>query len=445
MNELLKYNEKIKLFKEGKKQCVSCRVISDIGYFAHDNKEPRTYRSRCKKCYEEYIKKQYQTKRDSLLKENGRIAKEKLKEVGLKRCPKCRIIKKIDSEYYIRATGKPCPKCIDCISKENKNRVKKIGGTTWKLSLREDGKKWCNCCQQVKPLEDFNNNKNYIDGKSIFCKLCKSRIDKQYREAPEHRQKRLNKKKIYYERTKDTDRHKENMRKSQLRRDYKKERETINNDEFRLFKRRLRSLTNSVFARINKSWAKKDTKSEQLLGANFFVVKEFIERQFISGMSWDNYGSIWHLDHIIPLHASNENLDNLKRLCFYKNLTPMFCKDNLAKSFIIPDICTLWSNHVVPYKETDNIIEPIYDGVVGQYKEVTPIGKKFNFLTVISDADPKPLKNGWKKRMIKCKCDCGVIKDFSYSHVKTGKSKSCGCLQKKMISEYFKNRAKRQD
>jgi hypothetical protein len=49
-------------------------------------------------------------------------------------------------------------------------------------------------------------------------------------------------------------------------------------------------------------------------------------------MSWQNQGQ-WHIDHIKPL--SQFDLTDFKQLqeaCNYKNLQPLWAKDNLRKS-----------------------------------------------------------------------------------------------------------------
>lgn len=51
-----------------------------------------------------------------------------------------------------------------------------------------------------------------------------------------------------------------------------------------------------------------------------------------------------------------------------------------------------------------------------------PIGEKYNRITVIEDLG---IINGL--RFIKGKCECGNEKDFVWSNVKSGKSKSCRC------------------
>ena len=74
---------------------------------------------------------------------------------------------------------------------------------------------------------------------------------------------------------------------------------------------------------------KKTIKTEQLLGADFEIVKNHLENLFTEGMSWENHGE-WEIDHIIPF-ASAETEEDLKSLCHYKNLQPLWKKDNREK------------------------------------------------------------------------------------------------------------------
>jgi len=54
-------------------------------------------------------------------------------------------------------------------------------------------------------------------------------------------------------------------------------------------------------------------------------------------------------------------------------------------------------------------------------------GKKFNRLTVIKIV--KRNKSG--NVMWLCKCDCGNTKVINGSYLRSGHTKSCGCLQKR--------------
>jgi hypothetical protein len=59
---------------------------------------------------------------------------------------------------------------------------------------------------------------------------------------------------------------------------------------------------------------------------------EYIEKQFTDGMCWDNYGDLWHIDHIYPL-ARIDKSDNLQieAVMNWRNLRPMLGTENLLK------------------------------------------------------------------------------------------------------------------
>ena len=75
----------------------------------------------------------------------------------------------------------------------------------------------------------------------------------------------------------------------------------------------------------------KNTKTQKMLGCSFDFLKEHLEKQFVDGMSWDNYGRDgWHIDHIIPL-ASAETQEEMEDLCHYSNLQPLWGVENMQK------------------------------------------------------------------------------------------------------------------
>lgn len=429
------------LLSQGKSKCTCCNNIFDLDNFnlISKNNPSKGYRHYCKKCFIQKTKEVYIKKmKNKPLNPGGRLEYIQLFSEGKKRCPSCNEIKQIYGDYHVnKKTGKIQSKCNSCMV-VYRRKVKPIKeDTKLRYDLHYQGLKKCPSCNEIKPYNEYGKNKNVYLGVASMCKKCKSERDRQYRNDPKHREKNLNKKKEYYERTKHTERHKENQKRNQEKRDYKIEHIKRKEDEFSRFKDMVRKSVNSVFTRIDKKWIKKDTKTEILLGANFFVVKEFIERQFIEGMTWENYGSVWHFDHTIPLDAADKDKDKVIELCNYKNLSPMFCKENLAKGCKIPNVCTLFKNSIVPYKECDIIIEPKFTGVIGRYREETPIGKKFDKLTILSDTETRIIgKDNVERRMVTCRCDCGIIKDISYSMLKNGRTKSCGCEQKIKASLY---------
>ncbi len=78
----------------------------------------------------------------------------------------------------------------------------------------------------------------------------------------------------------------------------------------------------------SKKWLKNNTFSEYI-GCSLNDLKNHLEKQFQSGMTWDNHGE-WHIDHIVPL-ASAESQDEIYKLCHYTNLQPLWASENRTK------------------------------------------------------------------------------------------------------------------
>ena len=67
------------------------------------------------------------------------------------------------------------------------------------------------------------------------------------------------------------------------------------------------------------------------------------------------------------------------------------------------------------------------------YDKSDLVGKKFGRLTVL-----KYVYSKYKKRHWLCQCDCGNISVVSTSQLKSGKTKSCGCLRRETTSQNAK-------
>ena len=60
--------------------------------------------------------------------------------------------------------------------------------------------------------------------------------------------------------------------------------------------------------------------------------REYIQHQFIEGMTWENYCLEWEIDHIVPISSFNMSDEEDLNLCWhYLNLMPMKCEDNEMK------------------------------------------------------------------------------------------------------------------
>jgi hypothetical protein len=58
--------------------------------------------------------------------------------------------------------------------------------------------------------------------------------------------------------------------------------------------------------------------------------RTLLENKFYGEMSWENYGALWCIDHIIPL-ASAKTQEEVEHLNHYTNLQPLLNEDNLKK------------------------------------------------------------------------------------------------------------------
>jgi len=68
------------------------------------------------------------------------------------------------------------------------------------------------------------------------------------------------------------------------------------------------------------------------LGCSVSYLKDWLELSWAKGMSWTNYGRVWHIDHIKPL-ALFDLTDRKQYLeaANYTNLQPLFALDNIRK------------------------------------------------------------------------------------------------------------------
>ena len=59
-----------------------------------------------------------------------------------------------------------------------------------------------------------------------------------------------------------------------------------------------------------------------------------LERQFTKGMTWENYGPAWHIDHIRPLSSfsfTTPECPGFQEAWALTNLRPLAARDNIRK------------------------------------------------------------------------------------------------------------------
>jgi hypothetical protein len=64
-------------------------------------------------------------------------------------------------------------------------------------------------------------------------------------------------------------------------------------------------------------------------------LRKHLERQFRKGMTWENYGRVWHVDHVVPLKAfaiTGTDCPEFRAAWALPNLQPLWAADNLRKN-----------------------------------------------------------------------------------------------------------------
>jgi hypothetical protein len=76
----------------------------------------------------------------------------------------------------------------------------------------------------------------------------------------------------------------------------------------------------------------KSKSAVQLLGCSIEELKKHLESKFYEEMSWDNYGTYWHIDHIKPCASFDLALKEEQEKCFhFSNMQPLTAEENLSK------------------------------------------------------------------------------------------------------------------
>lgn len=194
--------------------------------------------------------------------------------------------------------------------------------------------KICTQCNIDKSFTEFNKKRGGLDWK---CRSCQKEYNKKYylkNHKSSHYKKRIKESSEKY--------FKYNKDKIKIKRRiwYDKNRKTINAKRSLYLSKRRKddilfrlksSLTASVSQCLKHKGIKKETKTLVMLGLSLKEFKIHLENLFTSEMNWNNYGSYWHIDHIIPISSGNTTIE-IYKLCYYTNLRPLEKLENILKS-----------------------------------------------------------------------------------------------------------------
>lgn len=88
-----------------------------------------------------------------------------------------------------------------------------------------------------------------------------------------------------------------------------------------------RGMLSSMLRRFD---TKKENTTYDILGYSALDLKKHMEKLFVNGMTWNNWGE-WHIDHIIPI-SFFEKTDDPKIINSLENLQPLWKSENIRKS-----------------------------------------------------------------------------------------------------------------
>ena len=182
--------------------------------------------------------------------------------------------------------------------------------------------KKCFKCKAEKDFSQFNKLAKASDGLQCYCKTCQKILSNEWEKNNSKYRSEYYKN---YEFTHANERKMYRFENREERRKYEKNlRETNLNHKISCNLRR--RLNKFISGELKNGSAIKD------LGCSIDELKNWLSRQFIEDMNWENYGIVWNIDHIIPLSKVDlTDTMQLKKVCHWFNLRPLFVRDNIVR------------------------------------------------------------------------------------------------------------------
>ena len=262
----------------------------------------------------------------------------------MKNCPDCNTDK--DEKEFIYGK-RVLVRCLQC---QNKQRCEKRKVSKEKA---KETTKVCKSCNTEKNGAEFEFG-------TLLCKLCFSEKDKEANHRPSEadpdktcricnvtklammfRKRELvckdcTTEKLYEWREKNKERfleicktYRDKDEKKVLRYQYlkKKYAEDIKFKLEKLYRNRIRTCIKSKHCPKRTSF-----DYEEMLGCEWTTLIQWLEFNMKSGMTWENYGPYWHVDHVYPCSLFDFSQDSERIKCFnWTNLTPLESIENIKK------------------------------------------------------------------------------------------------------------------
>ncbi len=290
------------------------------------------------------------------------IFAEEEEKIWRKKCPICKNPQEYTSKGSLVAAIKNNARCKKCY---NKSKIKPIPKKGWI--------KMCPTCK--KTIITYKNKGSLVKSikNNTDCDICsykkrslspeEKEISKKRRKetkkayhirikniilSPEEEKRKREKKKFYREGTGAQEKQKRYMKRYNRLPEVKKRRNKIEREKRKndIMAKLSCYMSNRIrFSLKSENLSKNNIHWENLIINNLQEIKEHLEKNFLPGMSWKNYGKLWHIHHIIPIiffkFTSTDDVE-FKYMWYIENLTPLWGKDNRKKS----DKITLWGKEI---------------------------------------------------------------------------------------------------
>lgn len=207
------------------------------------------------------------------------------------KCGTCNVSKPTDE--FIHRNGKPQGQCKICRNEYiRRYRNERASGERTKNEVQVvNNGKVCTKCNSWKPLTEYPTRKS-IHGYRHECKECKKKILFEYGQNVYNEKRRTRKKEDANYRVLCNHRH-------------------------------------YIYKCLTR-YSRKCKSTVEYIGCDVDTLVKWLEYQFDEGMTWENYGKVWTIDHVIPLSKFDLTNEKNQKVAFnWSNMHPS--KDNFCK------------------------------------------------------------------------------------------------------------------
>jgi hypothetical protein len=228
-------------------------------------------------------------------------------ETNIKCCSRCNIIKPL--EVFVNKKNF-CKDCKNLRQRELRALKNKIKLENTQGVIGKNNKK-CNYCEKIFPKTFFKCRK---------CFECKRIDDNKYKTNPIIKKKRM-----------------------------------ILRNTNPVYK-----IKHSLSSRIRHSLKNKCERTIDYLDCNINEFKDWISFNITNHFTFENYGTEWHIDHVIPVSKFDLNNKEEQYIAFnWRNTTPLSVKENLSKNNkILPSQIEQHYKKLIEYHEVKKLDLP---------------------------------------------------------------------------------------